>query len=79
MAENEKGNKPVKKYRRSGIEVAMWRNESEKGEYYTYSWNRSYKDKDSDEWKQTQNLRENDLIVLANLLMQATQDRNKVE
>tara|TARA_Y100000310_G_C20698335_1_gene827318 strand:+ start:1241 stop:1567 length:327 start_codon:yes stop_codon:yes gene_type:complete len=52
---------PIKKFSSGGIEVAIWENESGKGnKFNTVSLQRSYKDKD-DEWKSTGSLRTGDI------------------
>lgn len=51
---------PVKKIKIGGIEIAIWENQSEKGnKFYTTTIERNYKV--GDEWKKTNSLRENDL------------------
>lgn len=71
MAENiKKHNEPVFKKRAGALDVAAWKNESETGEYLTFSFQRGYKDK-LGEWQSTQSLRQQDLLVLAHLLTDA--------
>lgn len=69
MAEKKK-NAPVQKFRLGGLQLDVWENESEKGQFLTMSFQRSYKDKDG-EWQHTQSLRVNDLPVLSLLCQKA--------
>ncbi|MCP3682508.1 MAG: hypothetical protein GY861_07435 [bacterium] len=61
---------PEKKYRAGAVSVTIWRNETEKGSYYSVQLERSYKDKE-DNWKKTGSLRANDLPKAALLLNKA--------
>jgi hypothetical protein len=61
--------KPVQKIRAGGIEVAIWRNESQKGPWYSVTMTRSYK-KD-EQWQQADSFGADDLLLLAKLLDQA--------
>ena len=69
MTTDSKPAKPVHKIRSGAIEVAIWRNENEKGPWYSVTMNRSYK-KD-DKWAQADNYGSDDLLLLAKLLDQA--------
>jgi hypothetical protein len=60
-------NKPAHRIRSGVIEVAVWRNESEKGgTWYSVTMSRSYKQ--GEEWKQSDSFGQDDLLVLAKLL-----------
>ena len=61
--------KPAHKIRSGAIEVVVWRNEAEKGPWYSVTMSRSYK-KDT-EWKQADNFGQDDLLLFAKLLDQA--------
>lgn len=61
--------KPAHKIRTGAIEVAIWRNEGEKGPFFGVTMSRSYKQ--GDEWKQTDSYGGDDLLLLAKLLDQA--------
>lgn len=57
-------NKPVKKCRFGNVTVSAWLNKSkEEKEYHTFSFQRSYKDKD-DKWQNTTVLRVQDVMPL---------------
>lgn len=61
--------KPAHKLRAGGIEVAIWRNEGEKGPWYSVTMSRSYKK--GEEWRQADSFAADDLLLLAKLLDQA--------
>jgi hypothetical protein len=63
---SDKARKPAHKLRDGAIEVAIWRNEGEKGPWYSVTANRSYKQ--GEEWKQTDSFGQDDLLALAKLL-----------
>jgi hypothetical protein len=58
--------KPAHKIRSGAIEVAIWRQEGEKGPWYSVTMSRSYK-KD-EQWKQSDSFGSDDLLLLAKLL-----------
>ena len=63
MSENEKkGKPPVYKSRVGSIEASVWEQVSEKGNFFTVSFHRNYKDEE--DWKTTQSLRVGDLADL---------------
>lgn len=47
------GGRPVASFKQGGVEVAVWRNQTEKGEMYNTTIRNSYKDDSSGEWKET--------------------------
>jgi hypothetical protein len=61
---------PAHKIRISNLTVTIWRNQSEKGAWYSVTPNRSYKNGD-DAWKDTDSLGYDDLLTMAELLRQA--------
>lgn len=62
--------KPIQKFKSRNIDVSIWQNKGEKGDFLTVSTNRSYKDKE-DNWKNTNTMRINDIPVLINNLQKA--------
>jgi hypothetical protein len=66
-------NKPVKIYRAKALSLSMWENDSENGKSISFSFQRSYKDK-QDNWQHTQNLRSDDLAILRYLIDKAYED-----
>jgi hypothetical protein len=66
---SDKAKQPVHKLRAGGIEVSIWENEGQKGDFYTVSVRRSYKQ--GDEWKDSDNYAEDDLLRLAKLIEEA--------
>jgi hypothetical protein len=62
--------KPAHKIRFGVLQVTIWRNHSEKGNWYSVIPARSYKNGD-DAWKETDSLGSDDLLTMAKLLDQA--------
>jgi hypothetical protein len=58
--------KPVHKIRDGAIEVSIWKNDGEKGPWFSVSHRRSYKQ--GDEWKESDSYGEDDLLPLAKLI-----------
>ena len=54
-----KGKGPVEKIKIGGIQLDVWENESEKGKFYSFTIQRSYKQ--GNDWKNTNSLRVQDL------------------
>ncbi len=52
------------------LQVTIWRNHSEKGNWYSVIPARSYKQGD-DAWKETDSLNQDDLLAMSKLLEQA--------
>lgn len=61
-----KSAQPVHKIRDGALEAAIWKNEGEKGPWYSVTASRSYKQ--GEEWKQTNSFGFDDLLPLAKLL-----------
>lgn len=70
MVENTK---PVKTYKAGVLSLSLWENEAEEGTFKSFSFNKSYKDKE-DKWQQTQILKTSDLPKLKILLDEAYKD-----
>ena len=62
--------KPAYKLRMGVLQVTIWRNHGEKGNWYSVIPTRSYKQGD-DIWKETESLGFDDLLTMAKLLDQA--------
>jgi len=62
--------KPAYKIRSGVLQVTIWRNTGEKGNWYSVIPTRSYKQGD-DIWKETESLGFDDLLTMAKLLDQA--------
>lgn len=58
------GNKPIDKIRIGKVTASIWNNPSEKGDFYSVTFERSYKD-EGDAWKSSQSFRRDDLLELA--------------
>ena len=63
-----KAGKPVKDFSDGAIRVSIWRNEGDKGAWYSVTCRRRYKDKANDEWKDSYSYGQDDLLALAKLL-----------
>jgi len=60
---------PAHKFRDGALQVTIWRNPSEKGNWYSVIPSRSYKKGDA--WKESDSLRFEDLLAMSKLLTQA--------
>src|SRR5262245_30155494 len=77
-------NKPVHDVRLGLVKAAIWINEHENGIWYQVNINRSYKDKEGDEWKSTDYFNRDDLLLVAKVadlahtwICEQHQDRNQ--
>jgi hypothetical protein len=61
--------KPAHKLRNRTLSVTIWKNESEKGPWYSVTPSRSYRQ--GEEWKESDSFGEDDLLPLAKLLDEA--------
>ena len=61
--------KPAHKIRHRALSVTIWKNDGEKGSFYTVTPSRSYKQ--GDLWKESDSFSEDDLLALAKLIDQA--------
>jgi hypothetical protein len=61
---------PAHKLRDGALQVTIWRNHGENGNWYSVIPSRSYK-KGDDAWKQTDSLGFDDLLAMSKLLSQA--------
>ena len=57
-------NRPVDKVRFGRIQASVWENASEKGPYYTVSFERRYTDAEGN-WRNSQSFNADDLLLLA--------------
>jgi len=60
---------PAHKLRDGALQVTIWRNPGEKGNWYSVIPSRGYKKGDA--WKQTESLGSDDLLAMSKLLSQA--------
>jgi hypothetical protein len=63
---SEKPKKPAHTLRDGAIEVAIWRNESEKGPFFSVTHRRSYKQ--GDEWRDSDSYPKEDILPLCKQL-----------
>jgi hypothetical protein len=64
-----KSNKPAHTIRRFSLKAAIWRNESEKGPWYSVTLSRRYKQ--GEEFKDVSSFNANDLLPMAKMLDEA--------
>jgi len=68
-------NKPIKKISAHGVTVSVWENEgTNDSKFFTAQLQRSYKDKEKDEWKNTDTLRLNDIPAAVAALQKVYDD-----
>lgn len=60
---------PAHKFRNRALSVTIWKNDSDKGPWYSVTPSRSYKQ--GDQWQESDNFGEDDLLPLAKLLDEA--------
>lgn len=61
--------KPEHKIQHRGLAVAVWKNDSKNGPFYSVTLSRHYKH--GDEWKESSIYDEDDLLLLAELVREA--------
>ena len=67
---SEPAKPPVKKLQDGLLHLAIWERETDKGNFYSVTYERRYKNKDG-EWTGTKSLGEDDLLGMAELMRQA--------
>lgn len=75
-------NSPVDTIRNGRLKVTIWQNESKKNKgefFYTATLVKSYKVKDTDQWKETNQLTGNEISHAAALLTKAAKKVEKLE
>src|SRR5438094_1185351 len=70
MKETNIMSQPAHKFRNGVLQVTIWRNSGEKGNWYSVVPTRSYK-QGEDSWKETDSLNVDDLLPMAKLFDQA--------
>jgi hypothetical protein len=58
-------NEPVKKFRIGAVSATIWKNEAEGRSFYSTTIVRSYRDRDTEEWKETSSFSHDDLLNVA--------------
>jgi hypothetical protein len=61
--------KPAHKLRKGALTVTIWKNDGDKGPWYSVTPSRSFKQ--GEEWKESDSFGDDDLLALAKLLDQA--------
>ncbi|NKB59160.1 MAG: hypothetical protein GKS00_22765 [Alphaproteobacteria bacterium] len=64
--ENENSNRPIDKINDGHLKASIWRNEGEKGAFYSTTFSRSYKDSEG-KYRDTQSFTGTDLLKLSEL------------
>jgi hypothetical protein len=64
-------NRPVQTLRHRSIKATIWRNPTANGDLFNVTISRSYRDKTTDEWRETQSIGYDDLMNLAALMYEA--------
>ena len=62
---DDMNNAPVKKIRIGGVTATIWKNEAEGRSFYNTTIVRSYRDKETEEWKETSSYGHDDLLNVA--------------
>src|SRR5579863_5753056 len=57
--------RPAATFKQGGVEVSVWRNQTEKGEMFNTTIRNSYKDEASGQWKETTSFSPTDLAVVS--------------
>jgi hypothetical protein len=66
------GNRPVQTLRHRSIKATIWRNEGEKGQvFFNVVVSRSFRDKESGDWRETPSIGYDDLMNVAALMYEA--------
>ena len=64
-------NEPVKKFRIGAVTATIWKNEAEGRSFYNTTILRSYRDKETEEWKETSSYAHDDLLNVAQVAERA--------
>ena len=68
---DDMNNTPVKKFRIGGVTATIWKNEAEGRSFYNTTINRSYRDKETEEWKESSSYGHDDLLNVAQVAERA--------
>lgn len=63
--------RPVEEVRLGVIQAAIWRNETEKGSMFNATFERSYKERETEEWRTTHSFGRDDLPVIEKVAAKA--------
>lgn len=58
-------NQPVKKFRIGSVTATIWKNEAEGRSFFNTTIARSYRDKETEEWQETNSFSHDDLLNVA--------------
>jgi len=62
---DKSGNQPIHHIRHGAVTASIWRQETAKGPMFNVTFQRSYRDKDSDTWKTSTSFGRQNLLVLS--------------
>jgi hypothetical protein len=68
---NDGGNRPVQTLRHRSLKATIWRNQTPKGEMFNVIVVRAYRNKESEEWRETHSIGYDDLMNVAALMYEA--------
>jgi len=71
MAKDAPDNRPLHTVRHRSLKATIWRNGTEKGDLYNVVITRSYRDKETQEWRDTHSIGYDDLMNVAALMYEA--------
>ena len=66
-----KPSKPIHTVRHRNLKAAIWRNETDKGTMYNVAVSRSYRDRNTEEWRESNSFGYDDLMNVAALMLEA--------
>jgi hypothetical protein len=64
-------NQPVKKFRIGSVTATIWKNEAEGRSFFNTTIARSYRDKETEEWQETNSFSHDDLLNVAQVAERA--------
>jgi hypothetical protein len=67
----ENDNRPIHTVRHRSLKATIWRNQTDKGVLYNVIVTRSYRDKETNEWRDTHSIGYDDLMNVAALMYEA--------
>ncbi len=71
VAMSESKSRPAHEIRYGSVKVVIWKNQTANGHMFNVTAARLYKDRESDEWKESSGFGADDLLVLAKCLHDA--------
>lgn len=69
--DNDGKNRPIERVRLGVIQAAIWKNETDKGTMFNVTFERSFRDKNTEEWRNTSSFGRDDLPVVEKVAARA--------